>query len=35
VRAAVFLTGCRTPAELRTAPKVIGPTLKAWLDQAR
>jgi isopentenyl-diphosphate delta-isomerase len=35
VRAAVFLTGCRTPAELRTAPKVIGPTLKAWLEQAR
>lgn len=35
VRAAVFLTGCRTPAELRTAPKVIGPTLRAWLEQAR
>ena len=35
VRAAVFLTGCRTPSELRTAPKVIGSTLKAWLEQAR
>lgn len=35
VKTAVFLTGCRTPAELRTAPKVIGPTLKAWLEQAR
>jgi isopentenyl-diphosphate Delta-isomerase len=35
VRAAVFLTGCRTPAELRTAPKVIGSTLRAWLEQAR
>ncbi len=35
VRAAVSLTGCRTPAELRTAPKVIGSTLKAWLEQAR
>jgi isopentenyl-diphosphate delta-isomerase len=35
VRAAVFLTGCRTPGELRTAPKVIGSTLKAWLEQAR
>jgi isopentenyl-diphosphate delta-isomerase len=35
VRAAVFLTGCRTPQELRTAPKVIGSTLKAWLEQAR
>jgi isopentenyl-diphosphate delta-isomerase len=35
IRAAVFLTGCRTPAELRTAPKVIGSTLTAWLEQAR
>lgn len=35
VRAATFLTGCRTPSELRTAPKVIGTTLKAWLEQAR
>jgi isopentenyl-diphosphate delta-isomerase len=35
VRAAVFLTGCTRPAELRNAPKVIGPTLKAWLEQAR
>jgi isopentenyl-diphosphate delta-isomerase len=35
VRAIVFLTGCRTPSELRSAPKVIGPTLKAWLEQAR
>jgi isopentenyl-diphosphate delta-isomerase len=35
VRAAVFLTGCRTPGELRTAPKVIGATLRAWLEQAR
>ncbi len=35
VRAAVFLTGCRTPAELRTAPKVLGSTLTAWLEQAR
>jgi isopentenyl-diphosphate delta-isomerase len=35
VRAAVFLTGCRTPAQLRSAPKVIGSTLKAWLEQAR
>jgi len=35
VRAATFLTGCRTPSELRTAPKVIGSTLKAWLEQAR
>lgn len=35
VRAIVFLTGCRTPGELRTAPKVIGSRLKAWLEQAR
>jgi isopentenyl-diphosphate Delta-isomerase len=35
LRATVFLTGCRTPAELRTAPKVIGSTLTAWMEQAR
>lgn len=35
LRAAVFLTGCRTPADLRRAPKVLGSTLKAWLEQAR
>jgi isopentenyl-diphosphate delta-isomerase len=34
-KAAVFLCGCRTPAELRVVPKVIGPTLKAWIEQAR
>lgn len=35
VKAHVFLAGCRTPAELRTAPKVIGPRLRAWLTEAR
>ena len=35
VRATVFLTGCRTPAELKSAPKVLGPTLRAWMEQAR
>ena len=35
VRAAVFLCGCRTPADLRQAPKVIGPRLRAWIEQAR
>jgi isopentenyl-diphosphate delta-isomerase len=35
VRSITFLTGCQRPSELRTAPKVIGPTLKAWLEQAR
>jgi len=35
VRAATFLCGCRTPAELRAAPRVIGPRLRAWLEQAK
>jgi isopentenyl-diphosphate delta-isomerase len=35
VRAITFLTGCQRPSELRTAPKVIGPSLRAWLEQAR
>jgi isopentenyl-diphosphate delta-isomerase len=35
VRAAVFLTGCRTPSELRAQPKVLGPMLRAWLEEAR
>jgi len=34
VRAITFLTGCRTPAELRYAPRVIGSTLRAWLSEA-
>lgn len=35
VRAITFLTGCRTPAELRYAPRVLGSTLRAWLTEAR
>ncbi len=35
VRAAVFLTGCRTPSELRTRPKILGPRLTAWLEKGR
>jgi isopentenyl-diphosphate delta-isomerase len=35
VRSIVFLTGCRTPGELRSAPKVLGSTLRAWLNEAR
>lgn len=35
VRAITFLTGCRTAAELRHAPRVLGPTLRAWLTEAR
>ncbi len=35
IRSQVFLTGCKTPTELRSAPKVIGSTLRAWMEQAR
>jgi isopentenyl-diphosphate delta-isomerase len=35
VRAVTFLSGCRTPAELRHAPRVLGSTLRAWLTEAR
>ena len=35
VRTATFLCGCRTPAELRRAPKVLGAKLRAWLEEAR
>lgn len=35
VRAVTFLAGCRTPGELRYAPRVIGSTLRAWLTEAR
>lgn len=30
LKAITFLCGCRTPADLRAAPKVVGPTLRAW-----
>ena len=32
LRAAHLLTGSRTPDELRRAPRVLGPTLRAWID---
>ena len=35
VRAVTFLAGCRTPGELRYAPRVLGSTLRAWLTEAR
>ena len=35
VRAVTFLTGCRTPAELRHAPRVLGSTLRAWITEGR
>ena len=34
LKMAMLLTGSRTPVELRLAPRVIGPRLQAWLDQA-
>jgi isopentenyl-diphosphate delta-isomerase len=35
VRAQVFLVGVRTPTELKRAPKVLGSTLKAWIEAGR
>lgn len=34
IRMVMALTGCRTPAELREAPRVVGPRLAAWIEQA-
>lgn len=33
LKAATFLTGCKSPAELRRAPKVIGTRLRDWIEQ--
>ncbi len=35
VKAVTLLTGCRTPADLARAPRVIGSTLRAWQEGAR
>ena len=35
VRAVTFLCGCRRPSELRSAPRVLGSTLRAWMTEAR
>ncbi len=35
LRMAVALTGCRRPAELKRAPRVLGPRLQAWVEQSR
>jgi isopentenyl-diphosphate delta-isomerase len=35
IRAITFLCGCRTSAELRHVPRVLGPRLHAWIQQAR
>ncbi|HEV2688565.1 MAG TPA: type 2 isopentenyl-diphosphate Delta-isomerase [Bryobacteraceae bacterium] len=33
VKTATFLCGCKTPADLRRAPKVIGPRLQAFFSE--
>lgn len=33
VQAVMLLTGCRTPAELKHAPKILGPDLRTWLQE--
>ncbi|WP_394839177.1 type 2 isopentenyl-diphosphate Delta-isomerase [Pendulispora rubella] len=35
VRSITFLTGCGSSAALRSAPRVLGPALRAWLLDAR
>jgi isopentenyl-diphosphate delta-isomerase len=35
LRMATALTGCRRPAELRAAPRILGPRLQAWIEQSR
>ena len=35
VKAVTLLPGCRTPADLARAPRVIGSTLRAWQEGAR
>ncbi|MBI5544009.1 MAG: type 2 isopentenyl-diphosphate Delta-isomerase [Deltaproteobacteria bacterium] len=32
LRMALLLTGCRTPAQLRDVPRVMGPDLARWLE---
>jgi hypothetical protein len=32
LRAVALLTGSRRAADLRHAPRVLGPRLRAWLD---
>ena len=34
LRMAIALCGCRTPGELKTTPRVLGPRLRAWVSQA-
>lgn len=33
IRMVMALTGCRTPAALRAAPRIVGPRLAAWIEQ--
>jgi len=32
LKVAMFLTGSRTPEELRLAPRVLGPRIRSWLE---
>ncbi|HEY3355286.1 MAG TPA: type 2 isopentenyl-diphosphate Delta-isomerase [Polyangia bacterium] len=32
LRVAMMLTGCRTAADLRGCPRVLGPTLRGWME---
>jgi isopentenyl-diphosphate delta-isomerase len=34
IRMVMALTGCRRPEALTTVPRVVGPRLQAWMDQA-
>lgn len=35
LKMALLLTGSRTIADLRRAPRIVGPRLKAWIEQGR
>lgn len=35
IRMVMALTGTLTPADLRRAPRVVGPTLRAWMEHER
>jgi isopentenyl-diphosphate delta-isomerase len=34
LRIAMALTGCTRPAQLRSAPRIVGPRLRTWIEQA-
>jgi isopentenyl-diphosphate delta-isomerase len=35
IRTALFLTGCRCPADMSSRPRILGPELARWADLAR